>query len=94
MAIVEQDRWEGEDGGWRLTYTLGAEIAALLVAAEWAEQMEQPELALHSRATADSWNAQIGALAVCQRMLLARRCGGARLLRATAQAQRRWRGGR
>jgi glucoamylase len=71
--VTPQDRWE-EDGGYT-PYTLAAEIAALLVAAEWAEKSGEPELAPYLRATADSWNAQIERWLYVQDTPLARRCG-------------------
>jgi glucoamylase len=55
--VTQQDRWE-EDPGYS-PFTLAAEIAALLVAAELAEIHHEPELATLLRETADSWNANI-----------------------------------
>lgn len=52
--VTQQDRWE-EDGGYT-PFTLAAEIAALLAAADLAEQAGQPELAPYLRETADAWN--------------------------------------
>jgi glucoamylase len=70
--VTQQDRWE-ESAGYT-PYTLAVEIAALLVAAEWAERSGEPELAPYLRETADSWNAQIEHwLYVCDTPL-ARRC--------------------
>jgi glucoamylase len=71
--VTPQDRWE-EDGGYT-PYTLAAEIAALLVAAEWAEQCGEPQLAPYLRDTADSWNAQIERWLYVQDTPLARQCG-------------------
>ena len=52
-----QDRWE-EEGG--LTpYTLATTIAALLIAAEAAEESREAKLAEEFRKTADTWNASI-----------------------------------
>jgi glucoamylase len=70
--VTPQDRWE-EDGGYT-PFTLAAEIAALLVAAEWAEQSGEGELAPYLRATADSWNAQIERWVYVQGTPLAQRC--------------------
>jgi glucoamylase len=55
--VTQQDRWE-EDGGYT-PFTLAAEIAALLAAAELAELVGEPALAPYLRETADAWNAQI-----------------------------------
>ena len=71
--VTPQDRWE-EDGGYT-PYTLAAEIAALLVAAEWAEAAGEPELAPYLRDTADSWNAQIERWLYVSDTPLARKCG-------------------
>lgn len=71
--VTPQDRWE-EDGGYT-PYTLAAEIAALLVAAEWSEKCGEPELAPYLRDTADSWNAQIERWLYVQDTPLARHCG-------------------
>ena len=70
--VTQQDRWE-ETGGYT-PYTLAAEIAALLVAAEWAERSGEPALAPYLRATADSWNAQIEHWLYVTGTPLARRC--------------------
>ncbi len=56
--VTEQDRWE-EDPGYS-PFTLAAEVAALLVAADLAERVGgEPELARYLRETADAWNADI-----------------------------------
>ncbi|HEX3854935.1 MAG TPA: glucan 1,4-alpha-glucosidase [Polyangiaceae bacterium] len=55
--VSAQDRWE-EDPGYS-PFTVGAEIAALLVAAEMAELNQEPELAGYLRETADVWYASI-----------------------------------
>jgi glucoamylase len=52
-----EDRWE-HDGGYS-PFTLGAEVAALLVAADLATENGEPELARRLRETADTWNANI-----------------------------------
>lgn len=51
--VTQQDRWE-EDGGYT-PFTLGAEIAALLAAADLAELAGEPHLAPYLRETADAW---------------------------------------
>ncbi len=55
--VTEEDRWE-EDAGYT-AFTLGAEIAALLVAADMADSYGEPSVANHMRETADAWNARI-----------------------------------
>lgn len=52
--VTEQDRWE-EDGGYT-PFTLAAEIAALLAAADLAEICGEPGPAPYLRQTADAWN--------------------------------------
>jgi glucoamylase len=55
--VTQQDRWE-EDGGYS-PFTLGAEIAALLIAADLAEAMGRAESAEFLRQNADTWNDNI-----------------------------------
>jgi glucoamylase len=55
--VTQQDRWE-EDGGYS-PFTLAVEVAALLVAADFADGAGEPRLARFLRETADSWNDQI-----------------------------------
>lgn len=55
--ITEQDRWE-ENAGYS-TFTLAVEIAALLIAAEYADLNYEPQVAIYLRETADSWNSSI-----------------------------------
>jgi glucoamylase len=55
--VTPQDRWE-EDPGYS-PFTLAAEIAALLVAAELAEIHHESEIAAYLRETADVWNDNI-----------------------------------
>ena len=55
--ITGQDRWE-EDSGFT-GFTLGAEIAGLLAAADLAERCAETAAAAFLRDTADSWNASI-----------------------------------
>jgi glucoamylase len=52
--VTQQDRWE-EDGGYT-PFTLAAEIAALLAAADLAEEQHEGALAAYLRETADTWN--------------------------------------
>ena len=51
--VSPQDRWE-EDPGYA-PFTIGAEIAALLVAAELADEHAEPAVASYLRETADAW---------------------------------------
>ena len=55
--VTQQDRWE-EEGGYS-PFTLAAEIAALLAAADFAEDEKDVGLATYLRETADSWNENI-----------------------------------
>jgi glucoamylase len=55
--ITGQDRWE-ENGGYS-PYTMAVEIAALLVAADFAERAGEHVLANLYRATADNWHDQV-----------------------------------
>ena len=55
--VTQQDRWE-EDGGYT-PFTLSAEVAALLAAADLAELCGEPEIAPYLRETADAWNDRI-----------------------------------
>jgi glucoamylase len=55
--VTNQDRWE-ENAGYS-TFTLSVEIAALLIAAEYAEINNEPQVAEFLKETADSWNASI-----------------------------------
>ncbi|MDE3153763.1 MAG: glucan 1,4-alpha-glucosidase [Acidobacteriota bacterium] len=52
--VSQQDRWE-EDPGYS-PFTLAAEIAALLVAADLAADCGEPEVAAYLTETADAWN--------------------------------------
>jgi glucoamylase len=55
--VTPEDRWE-EDGGYS-PFTLAAEIAALLAAADFADAAERPDAARYLRETADIWNESI-----------------------------------
>jgi glucoamylase len=55
--VTQQDRWE-EDPGYS-PFTLAAEIAALLAAADMAELHQEDRLAAYLRETADAWNGSI-----------------------------------
>ncbi|MBA3899173.1 MAG: glucan 1,4-alpha-glucosidase [Bacteroidetes bacterium] len=56
-STTDQCRWE-ENAGYT-PYTLAIEIAALLIAADFAEVNKQPKLAEYLRETADFWNESI-----------------------------------
>ena len=55
--VTQQDRWE-EEGGYS-PFTLAAEIAGLLAAADFAEEKGDYGLASYLRETADTWNEAI-----------------------------------
>jgi len=55
--VSPQDRWEEEPG--YSPFTLAAEIAALLVAADLADAADHATAARYLRETADAWNASI-----------------------------------
>ena len=55
--VTPQDRWE-EDPGYS-PFTLAVEIAALLAAADLAEDHKESQTATYLRETADLWNANI-----------------------------------
>ncbi len=54
---TSQDRWEEENG--ISIFTLATEISALLAAADYAEQNNEPDVAAYCRETADYWNSKI-----------------------------------
>ncbi len=71
--VSPQDRWE-EDAGYS-PFTLAAEIAALLVAAEDADVHGETVMATYLRDTADTWNASLESwIYVCDTTLAAA-CG-------------------
>ncbi len=55
--VTQQDRWEMDPG--YSPFTLAAEIAALLAAADIAEQAGEADVAGYLRETADNWNSNI-----------------------------------
>jgi glucoamylase len=55
--VSPQDRWEEEPG--YTPFTVAMEIAALLVAADFADAASEPVAASYLRETADAWNAGI-----------------------------------
>jgi glucoamylase len=54
---TQQDRWENQQG--YTPFTLGSVIAALLVAADLADERNESAAAAYLRETADDWNAAI-----------------------------------
>jgi glucoamylase len=71
--VTQEDRWE-EDPGYS-AFTLAAEVAALLAAADLAEQNQEPRAAAYLRETADAWNASIERWTYVTGTDLARRLG-------------------
>jgi glucoamylase len=55
--VTHQDRWE-ENAGYS-TFTLAVEVAALLIAADYAELNNEQFVAKYLRQTADAWNSSI-----------------------------------
>ena len=51
------DRWEEEAG--LTSFTLATEVAALLAAADFAEDNDEREIAWYCGETADNWNDSI-----------------------------------
>ena len=71
--VTQQDRWE-EDGGYS-PFTLAAEIAALLAAADFAETLGRARPAEFLREVADTWNDNIERWTYAANTDLARRTG-------------------
>lgn len=71
--VTQQDRWE-EDGGYT-PFTLAAEIAALLAAADLAELAGEGAIAPWLRETADAWNDRIERWLYVRETALAARLG-------------------
>ncbi len=70
---TEQDRWE-EVGGWT-PFTLAAEVAALVAAAEFADENGESDMAEYCRQTADRWNESIDRLTYVTGTPLAKKVG-------------------
>ena len=70
--VSPQDRWE-EDAGYS-PFTLAAEIAALLVAADEADVHGEPDVARYLRETADAWYASLDSWMYVGNTDLARHC--------------------
>ena len=71
--VTQQDRWE-EDGGYA-PFTLAAEVAGLLAAADFAEEKGDYGLASYLRETADTWNEAIERWTYVEGTELARKVG-------------------
>ncbi len=71
--VTQEDRWE-EDPGYS-PFTLAVEVAALLIAAEMADQQGEPGIASYLRETADLWNAGIDRWCYATGTDLARKVG-------------------
>jgi glucoamylase len=71
--VTQQDRWE-EDAGYS-PFTLAAEIAALIVAADMAEVHGESATAGYLRETADDWNDRVEEWTYVKGTDLAARCG-------------------
>jgi glucoamylase len=71
--VTQQDRWEEEPGF--APFTVAAEIAALLVAADLADLCGEPAAAEYLRETADAWNDSIEESLYVAGTALARRLG-------------------
>ena len=71
--VSPQDRWE-EDPGYA-PFTLAAEIAALLAAADLGDASGEPGVARYLRETADAWNACVEGWIYVEHTQLAERCG-------------------
>ncbi len=71
--VTQQDRWE-EDPGYS-PFTLAAEVAALLAAADIADSYQELAVAVYLRETADAWNAEIEAWTYVTDTALAREMG-------------------
>jgi glucoamylase len=71
--VTPQDRWE-EEGG-HSPFTLAVEIAALLAAADFADDALEPHVAAYLRATADDWNERVEKWTYVMNSPLAKRTG-------------------
>jgi glucoamylase len=71
--VTHQDRWETTPG--YSPYTMAAEVAALLAAADFAEQEGSQDRAEFLRSTADAWNEAIDELTYVEDTPLARKHG-------------------
>ncbi len=71
--VTQQDRWE-EDPGYS-PFTLAAEIASLLCAADLADLNLEPGVGAYLRETADFWNDSIEQWIYVKDTDLAKRCG-------------------
>lgn len=86
--VTQQDRWE-EDGGYS-PFTLALEIAALLTAADIADDQGSHHLADYLRDTADIWNSQIERWTYVEGTDLAKQCGVAGYYVRITPSLRQW----
>src|SRR5689334_14480433 len=70
---TQEDRWHN-DGGYT-PFTLAVVVAAMLVAAELADENDEPTVAAFLRETADAWNAAVESWLYVTGTDLARRVG-------------------
>ena len=71
--MTEQDRWEEEAG--LSPFTVAVQVAALLVAADLADCVGEPDVGQYLRETADAWNDGLDACIYVEGTDLARRVG-------------------
>lgn len=71
--VTQEDRWE-EDPGYS-PFTLAAEVAALLAAADIADSYQERAVAIYLRETADTWNSEIETWTYATDTVLAREIG-------------------
>lgn len=71
--LTQQDRWEENNG--YTPFTFAGEVAALLAAADLAEQQEETATANYLRETADSWNELVEPLLYATGTEIARKAG-------------------
>ena len=71
--VTDQDRWE-EDPGYT-PFTVAAQVAALLAAADLADQQEGPSIGNYLRETADAWNESVENWMYVTDTELANECG-------------------
>jgi glucoamylase len=71
--VSQEDRWE-ENSGYSV-FTLAAEVAAMLAAADFADEEGEAGLAAYLRETADCWNEQIDRWTYVRNTTLTRQVG-------------------
>ena len=70
---TQQDRWENQRG--YTPFTLAAVIAALLIAAELADRLNEPTIGSYLRESADAWNTAVESWLYVEDTDLARQLG-------------------